>query len=203
MSAISAGMSSPRCQGVTSPYRLPAFRSEVVSAASSNHGCPASRLMKRCPTVPVAPRTATLRLRIASSVTHACARLPTCARSTVGPRASPMRQAPSSPLSSHSTLRSGTPAVEDGRAIGTVAHHVAPGYAIGQWRVIAAASGYPQPLQQGAATERNAAHAAGTPAPDRDATLRLLRTGADALESAIRSLRDDQLDEVSTDLGSK
>jgi len=86
------------------------------------------------------------------------------------------------------------PAVEDGRAIGTVAHHVALGYAIGQWRVIAAASGYPQPLQQGTATERNAAHAAGTPAPDRDATLRLLRTGADALESAIRSLRDDQLD---------
>jgi hypothetical protein len=86
------------------------------------------------------------------------------------------------------------PSVEDGRAIGTVAHHVALGYAIGQWRVIAAASGYPQPLQQGTATERNAAHAAGTPAPDRDATLRLLRTGADALESAIRSLRDDQLD---------
>src|SRR5207253_4676027 len=84
--------------------------------------------------------------------------------------------------------------VEDARPIGTIAHHVALGYAIGQWRVIAAASGYPQPLQQGTAVERNAAHAAGTPAPDRDATLRLLRTGADALESAIRSLRDDQLD---------
>ncbi len=84
--------------------------------------------------------------------------------------------------------------VEDGRALGTVAHHVALGHAIGHWRVIAAASGYPQPLQQGTAVERNAAHAAGAPAPDRDTTLRLLRTGAAALESAIRSLRDDQLD---------
>ena len=86
------------------------------------------------------------------------------------------------------------PSVEDGRPIGTIAHHVALGHAIGHWRVIAAASGYPQPLQQGTAVERNAAHAAGTPAPDRDTTLRLLRTGAVALEEAIRSLRDDQLD---------
>jgi len=60
--------------------------------------------------------------------------------------------------------------------------------------VIAAASGYPQPLQQGTAIERNAAHAAGTPAPDRDATLLLLQTGAAALEAAIQCLRDDQLD---------
>jgi hypothetical protein len=86
------------------------------------------------------------------------------------------------------------PSVEDGRPIGTIAHHVALGYAIGHWRVIAAASGYPQPSQQGTAVERNAAHAAGTLAPDRDTTLRLLRTGAAALEAAIRSLRDDQLD---------
>ena len=60
--------------------------------------------------------------------------------------------------------------------------------------MIAAASGYPQPTQQGTAVDRNAAHAAGTPAPDRDATLLLLRTGAAALEAAIRCLRDDQLD---------
>jgi hypothetical protein len=86
------------------------------------------------------------------------------------------------------------PSAEDGRPIGTIAHHVALGHAIGHWRVIAAASGYPQPLQQGTAVERNAAHAAGTLAPDRDTTLRLLRTGAAALEAAIRSLRDDQLD---------
>lgn len=86
------------------------------------------------------------------------------------------------------------PSVEDGRPIGTIAHHVALGHAIGHWRVIAAASGYPQPSQQGTAVERNAAHAGGTPAPDRDITLRLLRTGAAALEQAIRSLRDDQLD---------
>ncbi len=85
------------------------------------------------------------------------------------------------------------PSVEDGRPIGTIVHHVALGHAIGHWRVIAAASGYPQPLQQGTAVERNAAHAAGTLAPDRDTTLRLLRTGAAALEEAIRSLRDDQL----------
>jgi hypothetical protein len=86
------------------------------------------------------------------------------------------------------------PSVEDGRPIGTIAHHVALGHAIGQWRVIAAASGYPQPSQQGTAVERNAAHAAGSLAPDRGTTLRLLRTGAAALEAAIRSLRDDQLD---------
>src|SRR5438132_13280757 len=86
------------------------------------------------------------------------------------------------------------PSVEDGRPIGTIAHHVALGHAIGHWRVIAAASGYPQPLQQGTALERNAAHAAGTPTPDRDATLLLLQTGAAALEVAIQSLRDDQLD---------
>jgi hypothetical protein len=86
------------------------------------------------------------------------------------------------------------PSVEDGRPIGTIAHHVALGHSIGHWRVIAAASGYPQPLQQGTAVERNAAHAAGTLAPDRDTTLRLLRTGAAAVEAAIRSLRDDQLD---------
>ena len=86
------------------------------------------------------------------------------------------------------------PSVEDGRPIGTIAHHIALGHAIGHWRVIAAASGYPQPLQQGTAVERNAAHAAGTLAPDRDTTLRLLRAGADALEAAIRSLHDDQLD---------
>jgi hypothetical protein len=85
--------------------------------------------------------------------------------------------------------------VEDGRPIGTIAHHVALGHAIGHWRVVAAASGYPQPLQQGTALERNAAHAAGSEAPDRDATLLLLRTGAAALEAAIRSLRDDQLDQ--------
>ena len=84
--------------------------------------------------------------------------------------------------------------VEDGRPIGTIAHHVALGYAIGHWRVIAAASGYPQPSQQGTAVERNAAHAAGSLAPDRDTTLQLLRTGAAALEAALRSLRDDQLD---------
>jgi hypothetical protein len=87
-----------------------------------------------------------------------------------------------------------TASVEDGRPIGTIAHHVALGHAIGHWRVIAAASGYPQPTQQGTALERNAAHAAGTPAPDRDMTLLLLRTGAAALEAAIRCLRDDQLD---------
>ena len=86
------------------------------------------------------------------------------------------------------------PSVEDGRPIGTIAHHVALGHAIGHWRVIAAASGYPQPLQKSTAVERNAAHAAGTSAPDRDTTLRLLETGAAALETAIRSLRDDQLD---------
>lgn len=86
------------------------------------------------------------------------------------------------------------PSVEDGRPIGTIAHHVALGHAIGHWRVMAAASGYPQPLQQGTAVERNAAHAAASPAPDRDTTLGLLRTGAAALEAAIRSLRDDQLD---------
>ncbi len=84
--------------------------------------------------------------------------------------------------------------VEDGRPIGTIAHHVALGHAIGHWRVIAAASGYPQPMQHGTAVERNAAHAAGTPAPDRDTTLVLLRTGAVALEAAIRCLGDDQLD---------
>jgi DinB family protein len=84
--------------------------------------------------------------------------------------------------------------VEDGRPIGTIAHHVALGHAIGHLRVIAAASGYPQPTQQGSAVARNAAHAAGTPAPDRDTTLLLLRTGAAALEAAIRCLRDDQLD---------
>jgi len=83
---------------------------------------------------------------------------------------------------------------EDRRPIGTIAHHVALGHAIGHWRMVAAASGYPQPLQQGTAEERNAAHAAGSQAPDRDATLRLLRTGAAALAAAIRSLRDDQLD---------
>ena len=88
----------------------------------------------------------------------------------------------------------GAASVEDGRPIGTIAHHVALGHAIGHWRVIAAASGYPQPLQQGTAIERNAAHAAGTPAPDRDATLLLLQTGAAALEAAIQCLRDDQLD---------
>jgi hypothetical protein len=88
----------------------------------------------------------------------------------------------------------GAASVEDGRPIGTIAHHVALGHAIGHWRVIAAASGYPQPLQQGTALERNAAHAAGTPAPDRDATLLLLQTGAAALEAAIQGLRDDQLD---------
>lgn len=86
------------------------------------------------------------------------------------------------------------PSIEDGRSLGTVAHHVALGYAIGHWRVVAAASGYPQPLQQGTADDRNAAHAAGSPAPDRDATLQLLRTGAAALEAAIRSLREDQLE---------
>ena len=86
------------------------------------------------------------------------------------------------------------PSVEDGRPIGTIAHHVALGYAIGHWRVIAAASGYPQPPQQGTAVERNAAHAAGSLTPDRDTTLQLLRTGAAALEAALRSLRDDQLD---------
>ena len=84
--------------------------------------------------------------------------------------------------------------VEDGRPIGTIAHHVALGHAIGHWRVIAAASGYPQPIQQGTAVERNAAHAARTPAPDREMTLLLLRTGAVALEAAIRSLGDEQLD---------
>jgi hypothetical protein len=86
------------------------------------------------------------------------------------------------------------PSVEDGRPIGTIAHHVALGHAIGHWRVVAAASGYPQPLQQGTAVERNAAHAAASLAPDRDTTLALLRAGAAALEAAIRSLRDDQLD---------
>jgi len=84
--------------------------------------------------------------------------------------------------------------VEDGRPIGTIAHHVALGHAIGHWRVIAAASGYPQPIQQGTAVERNAAHAFRTPAPDREMTLLLLRTGAVALEAAIRSLGDEQLD---------
>lgn len=85
------------------------------------------------------------------------------------------------------------PSVEDGRPLGTVAHHVALGYSIAHWRVIAAASGYPQPEQRGMALDRNAAHAAGR-APDRDATLRLLRAGGAALEAAIRSVRDDQLD---------
>jgi len=87
-----------------------------------------------------------------------------------------------------------SPSKDDGRPLGTIAHHVALGHAIGHWRVIAAASGYPQPLQQGTAVERNAAHAARTPAPDRDPTILLLRTGAAALEAAIRSLSDDQLD---------
>jgi len=89
------------------------------------------------------------------------------------------------------------PSVEDGRPIGTIAHHVALGYAIGHWRVVAAASGYPQPLQQGSADERNAAHAAASPAPDRAATVALLAKGAAALEVAIRSLRASQLaDEI-------
>src|ERR1700687_2190061 len=61
MSAISRGISAPKCHCVTSPYRLPALASEVVRAEISNHGWPASRLMKGCPTVPDAPRTATLR----------------------------------------------------------------------------------------------------------------------------------------------
>ena len=86
------------------------------------------------------------------------------------------------------------PSLEDGRPIGTIAHHVALGYAIGHWRIVAAASGYPQPLQQGSADERNAAHAAATSAPDRGATVQLLRTGGTALEIAIRSLRQSQLD---------
>ena len=86
------------------------------------------------------------------------------------------------------------PSADDRRPIGTIAHHVALGHAIGHWRILAAATGYPQPLQQGTAEERNAAHAAGSQAPDRDATLRLLRTGAAAIADAIRSLRDDQLD---------
>lgn len=90
------------------------------------------------------------------------------------------------------------PSVEDGRPISTIAHHVAVGHAIGHWRVLAAASGYPQPLQQGTAVERNAAHAAVTPASNRDTILRLLRSGAAALEAAIQSVRDDQLDAVIT-----
>src|SRR5438128_5285461 len=45
-------------------------------------------------------------------------------------------------------------AADDRRTIGTIAHHVALGYAIGHWRIVAAASGYPQPLQQGTAEER-------------------------------------------------
>ena len=39
------------------------------------------------------------------------------------------------------TSRWEEPSVEDGRRIGTIAHHVALGYAIGHWRVVAAASG--------------------------------------------------------------
>ena len=96
------------------------------------------------------------------------------------------------------TSRWEEPSVEDRRPIGTIAHHVALGYAIGHWRVVAAASGYPQPLQQGSAEERNAAHAAASPAPDRAATVELLGTGAAALEVAIRSLRARQLDDEIT-----
>jgi hypothetical protein len=84
--------------------------------------------------------------------------------------------------------------IDDGRPIGTIAHHVALGFAIGHWRVIAAASGYPQPSQQGTAAERNLAHAVQTQAPDREATVLLLRSGAAALEAAIRSLHDEQLE---------
>src|SRR2546421_4348270 len=65
MPATEAGMSPAQCHAVTSPYRLPALASLVVSALISNQGWPCSSPMNRCPTVPVAPRTATLRLRIA------------------------------------------------------------------------------------------------------------------------------------------
>src|SRR5438046_977025 len=65
MPATEAGMSPAQCHAVTSPYRLPAFASLVVRALISNQGWPCSNPMNRCPTVPVAPRTATLRLRIA------------------------------------------------------------------------------------------------------------------------------------------
>jgi hypothetical protein len=88
--------------------------------------------------------------------------------------------------------------VEDGRPIGTIAHHVALGYAIGHWRVIAAASGYPQPEQRGTATDRNAAHASATSAPDRATTVALLRTGAAAREATVRSVRPSQLDDEIT-----
>jgi hypothetical protein len=89
------------------------------------------------------------------------------------------------------------PSVADGRPMGTIAHHVALGYAIGHWRVTAAASGYPQPEQRGTAVDRNAAHAASTTAPDRATTLVLLATGAAAVEAAVRSIRPAQLvDEI-------
>src|SRR5256885_5022252 len=65
MFATAAGISPDQCHDVTSPYRLPAFASLVVSALISNQGWPCSSPMNRCPTVPVAPRTATFRLRIA------------------------------------------------------------------------------------------------------------------------------------------
>ena len=86
------------------------------------------------------------------------------------------------------------PTIDDGRPIGTIAHHVALGYAIGTWRIVAAQSGYPQPLQLSTADERNAAHAAATPCPDRAMTVMLLRTGGASLEAGIRSLRPSQLE---------
>src|SRR2546423_1000708 len=56
---IESGGGGPSSQRVTSPYFLPADRSDAASSFSSNHGWSASRRTNICPTAPVAPSTAT------------------------------------------------------------------------------------------------------------------------------------------------
>src|SRR3990172_4240074 len=59
MPATCAGISPGTTQRTASTYRLPWVRSDPVTEATSNHVWFSSRLTKRWPTAPVAPRTAT------------------------------------------------------------------------------------------------------------------------------------------------
>src|SRR5260370_21236512 len=95
-------------QGPASGYGSPADLSDAASHLTSNHGWFSSRLTKRCPTMPVAPRMPTSSFFITASRGSAelfsnSARLATvsvqssASRSAPGGRSPPLIPAPSTP----------------------------------------------------------------------------------------------------------
>jgi len=97
--------------------------------------------------------------------------------------------------SSLTDLEWATPMPKDGRSVGTIVHHVASVYPIEIDLALTLAAGKPiTGVTMAEVDSMNAKHAATHPHPTKEAAIALLTINSAAAASAIRALRDSELD---------